>query len=365
MVVAAGVALLWGIGSIAAQAEPHVLVQAVHEHELDAIARLRLHPADSAQLLLDDLDLRIELEQSDHAQRDLRALAALGYVDNDVVQRLTDVVDAASHSVRVEILRTLGDLVINLSDTRELSKWLVDHGSAQRMPAQAILPGTMVVPPEPPRGDSVIERGIDPEQAAGATIVELVRKADSKLLHRQPEFARLATRVRLSPESSTDRLVQWLYSDDPNTSEFAAERLGDRGVGIALAIVVPRLEQLMKARRLTTRLVAARATIALVPRNAAALAAHRVIFEGGRDDERLESVIALREHSGDPVAIAETLRPMVEEPCDPLLCREALTTLATLGTAARGLLPAIERVRERDDPMLSAAVQAAIRAIDK
>ncbi len=346
-------ASLLGTGALLAQVQETDVQRALDawgDGDPRALAELRRAGDAAAAAVVQRIETAFERNKRPKIEHELRLLVDLGAATPAVLQALTAAAERVDDPVRVQVLRTIGNLAPELADPQPLLQWL---------------------------------ETVEKEQPA---VVQAFRVAlpAGRPMRMQPmtELERVQTRLRLRDERKLATLIELLADQDVDVAEFAAERLGARGPEAAGALAG--LLELRDAKVVTMgrarvqgnplaavqhgpsehKRIATEAIVRIAPDSAEAVAAHIQLLATGNPEQRLASLLALRmrpEHA-EPAAVA--VAELLDGRHHRVLRREALITLSTFGRAAARAVPALRKLARTGDEELAKLAKSALRAIE-
>jgi hypothetical protein len=188
---------------------------------------------------------------------------------------------------------------------------------------------------------------------------------------------RALARTELGPETAEGELARQLAADNPFVREFAALLLADRSAAGEATIAalqkalrgphpnhfelegLPHLEVYLDRR---IQAAAARAMLQLAPKDPRSVEAFALLAERTQSEDRLSAVIAVRQSGAAGAALVPQLMNMAKDE-DPLIRREAITTLGTLGPIAAPAATMLERLCADRDPQIAERARAALKQV--
>ncbi|HEX6813643.1 MAG TPA: hypothetical protein VF384_18635 [Planctomycetota bacterium] len=190
---------------------------------------------------------------------------------------------------------------------------------------------------------------------------------------------RALARTQFGPETDADRLGKHLADDNPFVREFAAVLLADKtaaGDATIEALVkalrgphpsrfqlegLPQIDVFLDRR---IQAAAARGLLRLAPKDPRTAEALVVLAERPLTEERLAAVVGARQLGAACAAFVPQLMRMAKEE-EPLLRREAITTLGTLGPTAAPAATLLEQLGADPDPHIAERARAALKLVRK
>lgn len=326
--------------------------------ELRALAELRAAPEDAVDALLRDLEQHVQRADTIAVRRIVDALQAIGARDRRTLRALLRLLDSGNLATRAAIVELLADLAPDAEHAEPLREAL-DRAPACNWSGRYFAIGT--------------------------------RQQGPPLTYEPKLVSRMQVRLRHAERQRPQELSALFETDELDAWELAAERLAHHPTQAMAAM--PQLARLLQVaiptklpqsvtnptlgphwtelcrERPSAPLAAARTILAVDPRGEHALSAHACLLRHGRDDEKAESLLALRlrtDPAEDVVPLLEQFFELQVHPGTPVsrdLRIEALVTLATLGPPGRACRPALRRLAAGDDRELANVVQSTLRAL--